>query len=246
MNKCLIKKWIVQSFFLAVMAFLLLPSARSWAAETVRYDEGRIKTLMKAYVEANMPWPKGSLRIVYPVQPSGVTVQGERITHEVVTKLNDDYVGDGLFGLRFYDRGHLIHEEQVRLIMELARDVVVSERVLNKDRIIEADDIRVDRKWCRRIPLNTVSSLEEAVGKRIAQSVRPNMEIRRNMLKEPILVKRGKVVRIILDTGPMQIIATGLSEEDGMQGSIIRVRNMSSKRTIFARVLGESIVGVEL
>jgi flagella basal body P-ring formation protein FlgA len=37
----------------------------------------------------------------------------------------------------------------------------------------------------------------------------------------------------------------GLSEEDGMQGAIIKVKNMSSKRTIYARVLGESLVGVE-
>jgi flagella basal body P-ring formation protein FlgA len=245
MSRYLTKQWIALAFFTALTAVSLLPAARLMAAETVRYDEGKIKSFMQAYIEANMPWPKGTLRIIYPVPLNGVTIQGERITHEVVAKMNDGYIGDALFGLRFYDRGHLVHEEQVRLIMELARDVVVSDKILNKDRIIEADDVRIVRKWYRRISLNAVSCLEDAVGKRIVQSVRPNKELARHMLKEPIMVKRGKMVRIVLDTGPMQINATGLSEEDGMQGSIIRVRNMSSKRIIYARVLGESLVGVE-
>ena len=240
-----IKKKILISFFVGVIMVSLIPGANLQASETFRYDENRIKALLQGYIEANMPWPKGMLRIVYPVKINDLAIQGDKITHEIVTKMNDGYVGDGLFAVRFYDHGYLVREETVRLVMELVREVVVSDKVLNKDRIIKSDDVHIVKKWFRRIPLNTVSSIEEVVGKRMSASIRPNTEITRNMLKEPIMIKRGNMVKIVLDTGPMQIAALGLSEEDGMQGAIIRVKNMSSKRTIYARVLGESLVGVE-
>jgi flagellar basal body P-ring formation protein FlgA len=240
-----ISKIIIITCFAAVLTVSLLSGANLRASETVRCDEDRIKALLQGYIEANMPWPKGTLRIVYPVKLNDLAIQGDKITLEVVAKMNDGFIGDGLFAVRFYDRGYVVREETVRLVMELVREVVVSDKVLNKDRIIKSDDVHIVKKWFRRIPLNTASSLEEVVGKRMTASIRPNTEITRNMLNEPIMIKRGNMVRIVLDTGPMQIAALGLSEEDGMQGAIIRVKNMSSKRTIYARVLGESLVGVE-
>lgn len=240
-----ISKILIISCFAAVLTISLLSGADLQASETVRYDEGKIKSLVQGYIEANMPWPKGTLRIVYPVKLDDLVIQGDRVTHEVVAKMNDGFIGVGLFAVRFYDRGYLVREETVRLVMELVREVVVSDKVLNKDQIIKSDDVHIVKKWFRRIPLDTVSKVEEVVGKRMDASIRPNTEITRNMLKEPIMIKRGNMVKIVLDTGTMQIATQGLSEEDGIQGAIIRVKNMSSKRTIYARVLGESLVGVE-
>ena len=39
------------------------------------------------------------------------------------------------------------------------------------------------------------------------------------MVKEVMAVKRGKLVQIFLDSGVMKITTTGLSEEDGAEGS---------------------------
>jgi flagella basal body P-ring formation protein FlgA len=240
-----LKKLIGRHIPVSIVAVALLAVTNLHASETVRYDEAKLKAVMQRYIEANMPWSKGDLRIVYPVKPSALDIPGDRITHEVVTKLNDGYIGDGLFAIRFYNRGYLVREEPVRLVMEVAREVVVSDKVLNRDRIVKIDDVHLAKKWFKQIPLNVLSELGEVVGKRMSMSIRPNVEITRNMLKEPIMVKRGKMVKIVLDTGPMQIAALGLSEEDGMQGAVIRVKNISSRKTIYARVLGESLVGVE-
>jgi flagella basal body P-ring formation protein FlgA len=43
----------------------------------------------------------------------------------------------------------------------------------------------------------------------------------------------------------MMISAMGLCEEDGAQGDLIRVQNTSSKKTVFARVMGASLVKVD-
>jgi len=58
-------------------------------------------------------------------------------------------------------------------------------------------------------------------------------------------VKRGKIVCINLERGPLKISTIGISEEDGARGAIIRVRNVSSNRMVYARVVGANTVQVE-
>ncbi len=79
----------------------------------------------------------------------------------------------------------------------------------------------------------------------MSTSIRPNMEITTNMLRDAIMIKKGKMVRILLDNGPVRVISTGVSEENGAYGAMIKVKNTSSKKIIFARVEGQSLVRVE-
>jgi flagella basal body P-ring formation protein FlgA len=58
-------------------------------------------------------------------------------------------------------------------------------------------------------------------------------------------VKRGKLVQIFLDSGYMKITTTGLSEEDGAEGSTIKVRNLTSNKIIYARVIGDAKVRID-
>ena len=70
-------------------------------------------------------------------------------------------------------------------------------------------------------------------------------ELFTSMLKDVPLVKKGKMVKIVFDNGLMRIATVGLPEEDGIAGSIVRVRNITSNKIIYARVLGDSVVGIE-
>jgi flagellar basal body P-ring formation protein FlgA len=214
-------------------------------AEAARFDEAAIKKIVKSHIENNMPWPKEDVRIIFPVKINEVVLYGDKISYQVQAKRNDGYIGDAMFAIKFYNNGDPVREENIRLLIEVSRDVVISDRVLSRDTHIKPDDVQVVRKWYSRIPLNTLSEMDEVVGKKMSTTVRPKVELTRNMLKEPAVVKRGSMVKVVLDNGAMQITTVGLSEEDGTRGSIIRVKNMTSKRTIFARVLGESLVGVE-
>lgn len=101
------------------------------------------------------------------------------------------------------------------------------------------------KRWVREIPLNSVASPEEAIGKRICTGVPPHREITTNMLKDTVMIKKGKMVRIMLDNGLMIISSTGVAEENGAYGATIKVKNASSHKTILARVEGDSLVQVD-
>jgi flagellar basal body P-ring formation protein FlgA len=227
----------------------LLPSLEAQGvAATIRntLDQEKINRAIQLHIEKNMPWPVGSMRFeVLSRLPEIVMPPTGSVTWRVDTKGNDDYLGECYFVLKLFHNGVLEREESIRVRIEMLREFFVSAKNLGRDSIISTGDISLQKRWVRTIPLNSISSMEEVEGKLLCVNVRPNTEITRNMLKEVTAVKRGKMVQITLDSGPINITTMGLSEEDGSEGAFVKVRNTSSNKIIYARVIGESRVKVD-
>ena len=105
--------------------------------------------------------------------------------------------------------------------------------------------MKTKKKWVRHLDPDLLSSPENAIGKRVLVAVRGGAELKSQMLKEPVVVKKGKTVRINLERGAMILTTMGISEEDGAAGSLIRVRNIASDRMVYARVTGEDTVRID-
>jgi flagella basal body P-ring formation protein FlgA len=220
-------------------------TAELYAASVTSFKESRIKTVVKEYIHANVPWPQENVRIEFLGRIADVSVQGESINVKVRSSRDESFIGDSTFTVALYDEGTLLREIPVRVRMEVALDVVVSTKFLRSNAEINDDDVKLVRKWFNQVPVSTVTQIEDAVGKYLYGDVRPNTEIKRSMLRSVKTIKRGKVVKMVLENGPMTIMTFGLCEEDGSRGDFIRVRNISSNKTVFARVLDSSSVRVE-
>jgi flagella basal body P-ring formation protein FlgA len=225
---------------------LLVMAAFPAAAEagaTIPADD--IRSRVSLHVERNHPWPSGRVRIQVLSKLSDTVFPQESVTFEVTHDVNEDFIGDAFLGVKYYAGRNLVKEETVRVGIEVLTDVVVSKRELAKNREITPDDVQVQQKWLKRIPGNVVTELSEVIGKIPAFNVRPNCEIARNSIRVPLMIKRGNVVRIVFDSDDFNITTVGISEEDGAIDKVIKVRNMSSNKTIYARVTGNSLVKVE-
>ncbi len=204
-----------------------------------------IKGAIIHYVENSMHWPPGSLRIDDRAKINDVVIPGEDIRVAVAARPDQDFIGDTVLAVRYYSGRNLVKEENLRVMLEALKDVVVSTKALTKDKIITAEDVRVEKKWVRRLPEKLATVSDEVIGKALMVNIRQNNEISRNVIKEPRLIKKGSAVRIILDNGDFSISTTGVSEENGTAESLIRVKNVSSNKIIYARVVGDSLVRVE-
>jgi flagella basal body P-ring formation protein FlgA len=129
--------------------------------------------------------------------------------------------------------------------IEVLREFVFSLNPITKNTVLTDDDVTVQKKWVRRIPANSLSSVDEVRGRSLAVSLRPHAQITRNMLREVKTVSKGKMVKVVLDNGLMRIVMNGLAEEDGTDDSVIRVRNLNSNKIIYARVVGPSLVQID-
>jgi flagella basal body P-ring formation protein FlgA len=230
---------------LAAISVLIGNIAYAGIPREVKFTQGRIHNLVQSYIEENMPWPKDAVRFEFVSHGDDVVLRGEKISHRVVELHNQGYIGDARFSVKYYDQNTFIRESIVRVKMEVLRDVVVASRRLSRDVQIGEADVHVVRKWVSRMAPNIVSDPKEVIGKRLTIGTAANEEVQATYLKQPILIKRGAPVRIVYERGSLSITALGYSEEDGVSGGFVRIRNATSKKTVHARVIDDSMVAIE-
>jgi flagellar basal body P-ring formation protein FlgA len=230
---------------LAIMSILIGNIAYAGIPREVKFTQERIHNLVQDFIEENMPWSRNAVRFEFASQGDDIVLRGDKISHRIVELYNQGYIGDARFSVRYYDHNTFIRESIVRVKMEVQRDIVVASRSLARDVQIGEADIHVVKKWVSRISTNTVSDPQVVIGKRLTVGAAANQEIQSGYLKNPILIKRGAPVRIVYEHGSLSVSALGYSEEDGVSGGLVRIRNAASKKTLYARVIDDSMVAIE-
>ncbi|MCC2111764.1 MAG: flagellar basal body P-ring formation protein FlgA [Hyphomicrobiales bacterium] len=124
--------------------------------------------------------------------------------------------------------------------------VAVLTRTLHRGEVVRLDDIAM-----RFIPVNQASDTEtigpaDVVGRAARRSLTANTPIRAADFREPNLVGRNELVMILYKTGGLTLTARGRALSDGIEGSIIDVRNEQSKKTVQATVTAPGVVTVAL
>ena len=237
---------LTSSFLIAGVVSLFLFNGHLLCAASAAVIKGEtIKAHVRTYIEKNMPWQKSVVRVEFPSRVSDLKLTGKKITYRVMSRRNEDFIGDSSFTVRCYENGVFLNGKTVRARIEVLMDVVVSTKSLHRNVKIEHGDVRLIKRWFNRLPSNILSSLDAVVGMKLRANVKPNTEIKGNMVRSIPMIKRGKPVRIVFENGPMRITTIGVSEQDGMHGELIKVRNVSSKKVIYVRVTGNSLAKVE-
>ena len=236
-------KWMSR----AGIFLILFLSIGFWTgASAAVLSEKDMRHIVSAYIEKNMPWNPGALRIEYPMRLQEQQFQEKKITWQVQGRQDDDFIGETIFNIRFYNQeGILIREIPVHTKLEAALDVVVSTKPLSRGTVLEPDDIRLCQRWYNRYPQDVVTDPDDAIGKMLSTQVRSNTEITKSVLKASRLIRKGSIVKMVAESGSLVVTAMGLSQENGGKGDIIRVKNLSSNKVIYAKVIDPSLVKVD-
>jgi flagella basal body P-ring formation protein FlgA len=239
------KRSSAQSRFATLLIALVFVCGLAPCSGAAPVGEKTIKEAVRKHVEDNAPWPKDRLRVEFFGPMPEVTVSGGQPDVQVRSRAGEHYIGRTSFTVRFSKGDTVVREETVRVRIEVFTDVVVSTRGIMRDTVIGSDDVTVTSKWKDTAATGILTDAAEVIGKKAVMRLNAGTEITRTMLRSAPVVKKGEVVRIVLESGPMVISAVGLCQEDGGKGDLVRVQNMSSKKIIFARVMGTSLVRVD-
>jgi len=93
-----------------------------------------------------------------------------------------------------------------------------------------------------RVASDAITNPQQLIGKAARRILRAGETIRAGDIAEPIVVHKGDLVTIALNTAGMQLTAQGKAVEDGALGASIRVTNTQSSRVIDAVVAGPNQV----
>jgi flagella basal body P-ring formation protein FlgA len=123
------------------------------------------------------------------------------------------------------------------------RILVAAQRIARGD-IIEERDIEWREVPESRVPREAVSDPQEILGRTAARSITAGQAWRSDLVTDPPLVARGELVRVRIETGPLQIDALCEARSDGRVGERLRVLNPDSKREIVGILAADGVVHV--
>lgn len=156
---------------------------------------------------------------------------------------NPDIIGSSRFSLIFRVDGKVRKNFSVIGDLKVLAPVVIATDSLKRGATLTPANTKMALKDLSRYD-NPCTDLRRILGKRLKRSIRVHNVIHSSDVEIPPLVRRGQLVKIILNIKNLHISATGIARMNGGQGDIIRVRNASSNKLIHARVTAPGTVEV--
>jgi flagella basal body P-ring formation protein FlgA len=124
-------------------------------------------------------------------------------------------------------------------------EIVVTARPLLKNHLLTEDDVCVARKEIGRIPPGAVRDLHEAIGKVLTRSVGANLPVVSRYLAGSMLVKRGRKVTLLIESGGLRIATLGETRENAYVDDVVKAVNLASKKTVTGILVDENTVRVD-
>lgn len=123
--------------------------------------------------------------------------------------------------------------------------VVVARGNYQRGKVLKVEDLELVTRDLNELPRDAIRSLEEAKGRVLRRSLNIGEVVRSTALEEPVVVKKGQTVTIVVENERLRITAIGTAQENGTLGDTIKVANIDSKKIIQAKVIDKDTVRVE-
>jgi flagella basal body P-ring formation protein FlgA len=123
-------------------------------------------------------------------------------------------------------------------------DLAVLARPIAPGETIAARDIATLRLRADRVAQDYITDAREMIGKTPRHPLRANEPVRLADVQVPVVIHRGDLVTILLETPHLRLSAEGKALDDGGMKAAIRIANTKSNRVIDATVIGSNLVTV--
>ncbi|MEM9101755.1 MAG: flagellar basal body P-ring formation chaperone FlgA [Pseudomonadota bacterium] len=127
--------------------------------------------------------------------------------------------------------------------IQIIEKAVISNRRLNRGEVISTGDLTTIEVDITQVRGAAFSDIHEVAGTRVKRTISRNQMI---IPAQICAVCRGDRVKISANTETVAVQIDGTARQDGIVGDSILVENLSSRRTIEARITGIGQVQVNL
>lgn len=240
MNRLL---FVLSSLYLLFLC--LLPNQTAGAIEneiTLGADE--LQPVFLDLVTTDTPLPKQDIVVnKFTATPKSITVPAGSLDFRIISgKQQGKPLGQQVITTDVLIDG--VVQERIKLSGDLALfgDVVCTTSTLPRGSIIQADNLKRVRQNITMLGPDLITDESAAVGKEIKSTLQAGSILYGKALKEPELVKRGEIISILAANDSLTITVPGRVLKSGSKGEIIKVKNLMSRKEIFATIIGAGTV----
>lgn len=123
--------------------------------------------------------------------------------------------------------------------------IVVSTRRLWRDRPLAEEDLAFSRVEIGKIPAGACHEPQELIGKVMNRTIGPGMPVLSKHLAGSKVVKRGRKVTLVAESGGVRIATAGETRENAYVDDAVKVVNLASKKTVTGILIDETTVRVD-
>jgi len=137
------------------------------------------------------------------------------------------------------------HQVKLSAWVDIFESLVCADRSLKRGQIFTAGDVYLVRKNISYLSRKYVTDIGQVVGYRTKNNIKAGSYIQRRMLKKPPVIEKGARVTILAESSYIKVTAPGKILSNADLGQFVKVRNLVSKKEIYAKVINNSTVRVE-
>lgn len=124
-------------------------------------------------------------------------------------------------------------------------DVATANYPLQRGALLTRDDFSMVQQPLHQLPAGYMEDNSELLGKQLTRTVAAGKTLTRNMLKSPIMIKRGQQVVLIAQNHNFEVRVSGKALANGAVGDRIQVQNLSSKTVVEGTINAQGAVLVD-
>lgn len=129
--------------------------------------------------------------------------------------------------------------------VNILKEVVVVTRAVERGERLAAEDLRLQDLPLAETPQNAITDLSRALGMETKVGLNPGEALAVNKLDAPLLIQRGDLVALVVETAKMRVETKGIARQRGKLNQVIRVENISSKKVVYGKVVSSNEVRVQ-
>ncbi len=181
----------------------------------------------------------------FSTQPTTITLPPGLVSYQVISHSGGNQLGRKIIGLAILIDGH----EQSRVTLsgdlQLFGSVTCLSRTVRRHTILSQDDLEIIQRNLTMLGPDFIREPRLAIGRELKTTLQPGAILYGRLLKKPTVVKRGDLVEIQANSGSLIVKAAGQIKTSGAMGDIVRVKNLMSRKEIYARVISPNKVQVD-
>jgi len=230
----------------AVLCCLACPSPGQTADKAASPEIAALENIFSEVVLKDSPWPKEDVQITnFSVRPLAMALPTGSFDYRITQKPSDFRPGKKNVTADILKDG--VEQGQIKMSgdLRLFGTVVSTTKRLNRNDILASEDITSKRQDISMLDAGLLQDPKQAVGQKLKLSLPAGAVLYAQNLDAPPLVNRGERVTIMAKSQAIQITAPGEARNSGALGEMVRVKNLTSRREIQARVLSAGVVETE-
>ncbi|HYW80801.1 MAG TPA: flagellar basal body P-ring formation chaperone FlgA, partial [Thermoguttaceae bacterium] len=122
--------------------------------------------------------------------------------------------------------------------------VIVAATSLSRGTVIGPANLEMRPATSMDQTSDAIESVDEVIGYEAKQAIPLGRVLQRNMVRAPLLVRRGELVTVNVRTSGIRVRTTARARDEGALGDLITVESTLDRKTYFARVAGAQEVEV--